>query len=262
MVIFLNGHRITDRTADGKTDLATEQTMDANGLFGYQLASAKGVATYIEARLTKYWNAGGPNELLVVVRPGDYITGPVIFSVGQPPESSAAFDDASWRKVNLPHDFVVEGTFNEKYSNLWGSLPTPRAWYRKRLEIPESMRGKRISVEFDGIFRDSEIWFNGHYLGNHPSGYTSFARDLTPYVEFGQENTLSVRVDPRVHEGWWYSGRRDLSARLADGDRPAACRALGDVYHLRGRERDERFAQRGSDDSHARRQRFARGSDF
>jgi len=206
LVIFINGHRITDRTADGKADPATEQTMDANGLFAYQLVSAKGVPTYIEARLTKYWNADGPNELLVVVRPGDYITGPVIFSVGQPPESLAAFDDASWRKVNLPHDFVVEGTFNEKYANNWASLPTPRAWYRKQLNIPESLRGKRISVEFDGIYRDSEIWFNGHYLGNHPSGYTSFTLDLTPFVEFGKENRLAVRVDPRVQEGWWYEG--------------------------------------------------------
>ena len=206
LVIFINGHRITDRTADGKADPATEQTMDANGLFAYQLVSAKGVPTTIEARLTKYWNADGPNELLVVVRPGDYITGPVIFSVGQPPESLAAFDDASWRSVNLPHDYVVEGTFNEKYANNWASLPTPRAWYRKRLDIPESIRGKRVGVEFDGIYRDSEIWFNGHYLGNHPSGYTSFTLDLTPFVEFGKENTLAVRVDPRVQEGWWYEG--------------------------------------------------------
>ena len=206
LVIFLNGHRITDRTGDGKADPATEQTMDANGLFAYQLVSAKGVPTYIEARLTKWWNADGSNDLLVVVRPGDHVTGPVIFSVERPAESAAAYDDASWRNVNLPHDYVVEGTFNEKFSNQWASLPTPRAWYRKRLEIPESMRGKRVSVEFDGIYRDSEIWFNGHYLGNQPSGYTSFALDLTPFVEFGKTNTLAVRVDPRVQEGWWYEG--------------------------------------------------------
>lgn len=206
MVIFINGHRITDRTADGKADPATQETMNAQGLFAYQLVAAKGVPTYIEARLTKYWNPEGPNELLVAVRPGDYMVGPVIFSVGQPPESTVAYDDATWRKVNLPHDFVVEGTFNEKYSNHWGSLPTPRAWYRKQLEISESLRGKRVSVEFDGIYRDSEIWFNGHYIGNQPSGYTSFVLDLTPYVEFGKENTLAVRVDPRVQEGWWYEG--------------------------------------------------------
>jgi beta-galactosidase len=206
LVIFINGHRITDRSSDGKAEPTTAQTMDANGLFAYQLIEAKGVPTSFEARLTKWWNTNGPNELLVVVRPGDYVTGPVIFSVGRPPESAAAFDDASWRKVNLPHDYVVEGTFNEKYANQWASLPTPRAWYRKRLKIPESMRFKRVSVEFDGIYRDSEIWFNGHYLGNQPSGYTSFALDLTPFVEFGKENTLAVRVDPRVQEGWWYEG--------------------------------------------------------
>ena len=206
LVIFINGHRITDRTGDGKPQPTTEQTMDANGLFAYQLVESKGVPTYIEARLTKWWNADGPNELLVVVRPDDYMTGPVIFNVEQPAESAASFDDQSWRRVNLPHDYVVEGTFNEKYFNLWASLPTPRAWYRKRLDIPTSMRGKRLSVEFDGIFRDSEIWFNGHYLGNHPSGYTSFVMDLTPFVEFGKENILAVRVDPRVHEGWWYEG--------------------------------------------------------
>ena len=206
MVVFINGHRITDRSGDSKVQQANAQTMDANGLFGYQLAATEGVPTCFEARLTKWWNANGPNDLLVVVRPGDYVTGPVIFSVERPAESAAAFDDASWRSVNLPHDYVVEGTFNEKFSNSWASLPTPRAWYRKRLEIPESMRGKRVSVEFDGIYRDSEIWFNGHYLGNQPSGYTSFALDLTPFVEFGKSNTLAVRVDPRVQEGWWYEG--------------------------------------------------------
>lgn len=206
LVIFINGHRITDRSSDGKAAPATAQTMDANGLFAYQLVEAKGVPTYFEARLTQWWNPNGPNELLVVVRPGDYVVGPVIFSVQRSAESAAAFDDAAWRSVNLPHDYVVEGTFNEKYPNLWASLPTPRAWYRKRLNIPESLRGKRVSVEFDGIYRDSEIWFNGHYLGNQPSGYTSFALDLTPFVEFGKENTLAVRVDPRVQEGWWYEG--------------------------------------------------------
>jgi len=210
LVIFINGHRVTDRAADLKaeppTAAATDQTMDANGLFAYQLVEAKGVPTYVEARLTKWWNSNGPNELLVVVRPGDYMAGPVIFNVNRPAESVAAFDDASWRSVNLPHDYVVEGTFSEKYANQWASLPMPRAWYRKGLIIPESMRGKRVSVEFDGIYRDSEIWCNGHYLGNHPSGYTGFALDLTPFVEFGKANTLAVRVDPRVQEGHWYEG--------------------------------------------------------
>ena len=206
LVLFINGHRITDRAADLKADPAAEQTIDANGLFAYQLVAAQGVPTYIEARLTKWWNADGPNDLLVVVRPGDFVAGPVLFSVGRPAEAAAAFDDASWRNVHLPHDYVVEGTFSEKYANQWASLPTPRAWYRKRLDIPEAMRGKRVSVELDGIYRDSELWFNGHYLGNQPSGYTSFALDLTPFVEFGKANTLAVRVDPRVQEGHWYEG--------------------------------------------------------
>ena len=206
MVIFFNGHRVTDRTANGKAEPGAEQTMDANGLFAYQLVEAKGIPTYIEARLTKWWNPDGPNELLVVVRPDDYMVGPVILNVEQPAEAAATYDDAKWRKVNLPHDYVVEGTFNEKFANNWASLPTPRAWYRKQLNIPESLRGKRISIEFDGIYRDSDIWLNGHYLGNHPSGYTSFAFDLTHFVEFGKENTLAVRVDPRAHEGWWYEG--------------------------------------------------------
>jgi beta-galactosidase len=206
MVIFINGHRITDRTGDGKSQPTNEQTMDASGLFAYQLVAAGGVPTYIEARLTKWWNPSGPNELLVVVRPSDYMVGPVIFNVERLAESASVFDDNSWRKVNLPHDYVVEGKFNEKYANNWASLPTPRAWYRKRLDIPESVRGKLVSVEFDGIYRDSEIWFNGHYLGNHVSGYTSFSLDLTPFVKFGKENSLVVRVDPRVQEGWWYAG--------------------------------------------------------
>ena len=79
-------------------------------------------------------------------------------------------------------------------------------WYRKSFTIPNSDLGKKISVEFDGVFRDSIVWVNGFYLGREPSGYTSFSYDLTDYLNYGGNNVIAVRVDASLEEGWFYEG--------------------------------------------------------
>jgi beta-galactosidase len=79
-------------------------------------------------------------------------------------------------------------------------------WYRRAFKIPKSDHGRRISVEFDGVFRDSIVWINGHRLGRHASGYTSFRYDLTDYLNYGGENVIAVRADASQYEGWWYEG--------------------------------------------------------
>src|SRR5579862_3593803 len=119
------------------------------------------------------------------------------------------FSDAQWRKIDLPHDWSIEGPFSEKEpSGLCGAyLPTGIGWYRKRFRLPAASQEKLFSIEFDGIYQLSEVWINGHYLGKRPYGYVPFVLDLTPHLLFGRDNVLTVRVDNSHQTNCrWYSG--------------------------------------------------------
>jgi len=129
---------------------------------------------------------------------------------------SRAFNDQGWRGVNVPHDYVIEGGFTEtnqypqpgeRASWFWlhGFLPTPPAWYRKTIFIPDVEKGKRLWLEFDGVFSNSRYWLNGREIGSKYSGYNRFQFDITDAVMFGEKNILSVQLDPRW-DGWWYEG--------------------------------------------------------
>jgi beta-galactosidase len=117
-----------------------------------------------------------------------------------------AYDDSSWQIVNIPHDYIVGGAFDPKADEAHGYLPVEPGWYRKTIWIPGADQGLRLWLEFDGVYRDSQMWLNGHYLGRHPSGYTSFSYDVSSYAMPGANNLLVVRVDPTQFEGWWYEG--------------------------------------------------------
>ncbi|WP_294391695.1 beta-galactosidase GalA [uncultured Sphingomonas sp.] len=127
--------------------------------------------------------------------------------------ASPKFDDRAWRKVDVPHDWGVEVPFDAKAETNHGSraigpgFPEHNiGWYRKTLSIPESDRGRRVAVEFDGVFRDAAVWFNGHYIGQEHSGYSGVRYDLTDYINYGGPNTLVVRADTSTFEGWFYEG--------------------------------------------------------
>ncbi len=117
-----------------------------------------------------------------------------------------AYDDSGWEKVNIPHDYIVEGAFDPKAENQHDYLPVEPAWYRKTISIPAAEQGRRLWLEFDGVYRDSQMWLNGHFLGRHLSGYTSFHYDVSGVAKPGTNNELVVRVDPTDFEGWWYEG--------------------------------------------------------
>ena len=119
---------------------------------------------------------------------------------------SSRYDDAPWQKIHLPHDYVLSGDFSPANSRNHGYLPYRPAWYRKHFLIPDSDHGKILRLDFDGVFRDSQVWLNGQFLGRHASGYTPFSYDVTQVARCGSENELTVRVDPRAFEGWWYEG--------------------------------------------------------
>ena len=128
-------------------------------------------------------------------------------NLSPPPDFlGSAYDDSSWQRVNVPHDYVVEGSFDPKAENQHGCLPVESAWYRKTIPIPAADQGRRLWLEFDGVYRDSQMWLNGRFLGRHASGYTSFRYDVSEYARPGTKNQLVVRIDPREFEGWWYEG--------------------------------------------------------
>ncbi len=123
--------------------------------------------------------------------------------------SSPAFDDGGWRTLNLPHEWSIESDFSEKFPATagGGALPGGIGWYRKTFFVPQSEQNKCVYVDFDGVYRNSEVWINGHYLGKRPYGYISFRYELTPFLKFGEKNTLAVRVDnSKQPNSRWYSG--------------------------------------------------------
>jgi beta-galactosidase len=136
--------------------------------------------------------------------------------------SKVGYTGSGWEDVNLPHDSVVGGEFNASENTTHGSLPTEMGWYRKEFSLPDDSSGKRIAIEFDGVFRDCEIWLNGHFVGRHLSGYTSFEFDVTELCRVGALNALAVRIDPRVFELWSYEGGgiyRDVRLVVTDAVR-------------------------------------------
>lgn len=125
-----------------------------------------------------------------------------------PAESALAiaYDDASWQHVHLPHDYVLDEKYSEKEARSQGYLPYQVGWYRKHVMIPASDEGKVIRLDFEGVFRDAEVWLNGQKLGTHAGGFTPFSFDISKAVRYGQDNVIAIRVDPRQPEGWWYQG--------------------------------------------------------
>jgi len=118
------------------------------------------------------------------------------------------FNDSAWRALRLPHDWAIEGPFAANQNPHTGALPIyGTGWYRKSFTLPESAKGRLISIQFDGAMANSTVWINGKELGGRPYGYIGFAFDLTPHLHFGSEdNVLAVRLAPEDHSSRWYPG--------------------------------------------------------
>ena len=121
----------------------------------------------------------------------------------------AAFADAGWRDVDLPHDWSIEGPVgeNEPSGGSGAYLPTGLGWYRKKFRVDAADRGRVVLLEFDGVYQNSEVWINGTHLGLRPYGYVPFAYELTAHLNYGGENVIAVKVDnSRQTNCRWYSG--------------------------------------------------------
>src|SRR5579871_6587499 len=128
--------------------------------------------------------------------------------------SGLAYDDSEWAAVDLPHDWVIGLPFkNDPALASKGSYPLGReypetsvGWYRRVFDVPASDAGRRISLEFDGVYRETMVVFNGYYIGRHSGGYDPFSFDLTDFATPGGRNVLLVRVDATESDGWFYEG--------------------------------------------------------
>jgi len=121
--------------------------------------------------------------------------------------ANPALNESSWRQVNLPHDWSVKEHLSPTLASASGYLPGGIGWYRKKTNIASSEKGKKIYLYFEGVYNRTEVYINGHSLGKRPNGYISFMYDATPYVQFGKENVIAVRVDhSRSADSRWYTG--------------------------------------------------------
>ncbi|HEX6432127.1 MAG TPA: glycoside hydrolase family 2 TIM barrel-domain containing protein, partial [Niastella sp.] len=123
--------------------------------------------------------------------------------------SSTNFNDVHWRHLDLPHDWSIEGKINPKNptGNAGGYFPAGIGWYRKSFKVPTAWKHRNVAVYFEGVYMNSEVFINGRSLGVYPYGYSSFSYDLSPYLEFGKENVIAVRVNNAQQiNSRWYSG--------------------------------------------------------
>ena len=123
------------------------------------------------------------------------------------------YDDSSWESVTLPHDWSVSQPFSKEYSSGTGYLAGGIGWYRLRFSLPEEYRGKKISICFDGIYKNSQIWCNSYYLGKRPNGYVPVSYDISNIACFksadgqGMENEISVKVTHTdIADSRWFTG--------------------------------------------------------
>jgi beta-galactosidase len=122
---------------------------------------------------------------------------------------TSSFNDSSWRKLDVPHDWSIEGPFDKDNSTRGsgGFLPAGVGWYRKHFTLSADSKNKRVFIEFDGVMANSDVWINGFHLGKRPYGYVSFSYELTEHVNFGGDNVLAVRADTSAQPASrWYSG--------------------------------------------------------
>lgn len=132
------------------------------------------------------------------------------FKIGELKDAkNPEYNDKSWKMINLPHDWSIEEPFSSKWASCTGWLPGGIGWYRKHFSLPEKYKNKKIFIQFDGIYKKSKVWINGHPLGYRPYGYISFQYDLTPYLNFGnnKKNVIAVQVDHKDYaDSRWYTG--------------------------------------------------------
>jgi len=191
------------KTETGLTDALSRRSLLGQAVSAAGIIAALGSTGQADAQTQPAGDSGAAR-----VR-DSFDFGWTFFNGDAPGAQQPTFTDASWRSVDLPHDWSIEGPFREEPepARIAASLPTGIGWYRKRFSIPESYRDRKVVIEFDGVYQLSEVWINGQYLGKRPYGYISFCYDLTPHLKFAGDNVIAVKVDNSHQPNCrWYSG--------------------------------------------------------
>src|SRR3990170_4102944 len=116
-------------------------------------------------------------------------------------------EDNAWQKVQLPHDWSIEGPFSDEWASGTGYLPGGIGWYRKSFEISRDQKDKQIYLYFDGVYKNSEVWINEKYVGKRPNGYASFYYNITSHIKKDGKNLIAVKVDHTdFADSRWYTG--------------------------------------------------------
>lgn len=115
--------------------------------------------------------------------------------------------ETQWKTIDLPHDWSIEGPFSDEWASATGYLPGGIGWYKKSFTANSSWQGRQVYIYFDGVYKNSEVWINGHYLGKRPNGFIPFKYELSPYLNLNGKNTLAVKVDhSEFADSRWYTG--------------------------------------------------------
>ncbi|MGP4038579.1 glycoside hydrolase family 2 TIM barrel-domain containing protein [Gracilibacillus sp. D59] len=143
------------------------------------------------------------------------------FSRGDEPKAwYKGYDDSNWRDITLPHDWSVEEPFSEEYSSGTGYVAGGIGWYRKDFTLLPELKGKKVYITFEGIYNNSQVWCNSYYIGKRPFGYSSFTYDITDFVSFEENNTISVKVNHKdIADSRWFTGSgiyRDVYLTVTD----------------------------------------------
>ncbi len=178
---FDDGWRFTKGDADG-----TGEALSYAKLKDWLLPTSAELSTNTTL-LAKARPAGNPAENVAFAQPD--------------------FNDSQWRLLNLPHDWGIEGPFKQEYPGETAKLPWwGVAWYRKHLELPAADAGRKIFLDVDGAMSYASVWVNGQFAGGWPYGYASWRVELTPFLKFGSDNVIAIRLDNPKQSSRWYPG--------------------------------------------------------
>ena len=189
--------------AQQPADASVRERVSLNSQWHFQKGDPAEVADTLSYAQMKPWLLPSGNSLR---------TTPAARPEGTPPGESvsyaqAGFDDKGWRSLDLPHDWGIEGPFDQALPGETAKLPWfGVAWYRKNFDLPASDQGRQIQLEIDGAMSYSAVWCNGKFVGGWPYGYSSYRLDLTPYLKTGGSNVLSIRLDNPQQSSRWYPG--------------------------------------------------------
>ncbi|MBN2784840.1 MAG: DUF4982 domain-containing protein, partial [Pontiellaceae bacterium] len=191
-------------SAESRQPRPERQKIDFTTDWRFQKGDPEGLSEDLSYEQLKPWLMPSANRFIS----GD----PARLPEGSVPGSGAAytkadFDDSGWRRLNLPHDWGIEGPFDQNLPGETAKLPWfGVAWYRKTFDLPASDQKKIITLQVDGAMSYASVWCNGEWVGGWPYGYATWQLDLTPHLKFGAPNTLAIRIDNPEESSRWYPG--------------------------------------------------------